>query len=195
MSEKQERGRPWGKTARREQLFRPIKRDPPGIAALRAYLNAKPRATQQQFAARCGLTLASLRRVLWRGRCTPELALAIEKASGAEITRDLLYPEWATIWPEWTPPAQPGCGCDTRGGSDADTGQTMSLVEMLTADASRPNFRLALESLVPEIEDALAQGFTLTAAWRALKKAKRIECCLATFKKQYRAAQRRRDHA
>lgn len=194
MSEKQERGRPWGKTARRERLFRPIKRDPPGIAALRAYLNAKPRATQQQFAARCGLTLASLRRVLWRGRCTSELALAIEKASGAEITRDLLFPDWTAIWPEWSPAAPQNPRGEARRDTDVGSEQ-MTLAEMLAADASRQNYRLAVEVLLPEIEDALAQGFTLTAAWRGLRKQGRVECCLATFKKQYRAAQRRRDHA
>lgn len=100
-------GRRWADTPHRADLFEPVQRDPEGIAKLRAYLNAMSVAQQTAFAEKCGVTLASLRRVLWKGRCTPELALAIEKASDEAITRDVTYPEWKKLWGDsWRPPGK-----------------------------------------------------------------------------------------
>jgi len=79
-------------------------RDTPGFAAFRAYFNALAPIARSTFADECKTTVAYLRLVLNRGTMSPELALKIERVSVGEITRDMLYPDWKSIWPEWKPP-------------------------------------------------------------------------------------------
>jgi len=79
-------------------------RDTPGYAAFRAYFNALEPIARRKFADECETTVDYLRLVLNRGRMSAELALKIERASVGEITRDMLYPDWKSIWPEWKPP-------------------------------------------------------------------------------------------
>jgi DNA-binding transcriptional regulator YdaS (Cro superfamily) len=78
-------------------------RDTPGLSALRVYLNSMTKAQQEAFAEGCGTSVGYLRTALSRGVVGPAMALKIERASKGEITRDLLCPEWATVWPEWKP--------------------------------------------------------------------------------------------
>jgi DNA-binding transcriptional regulator YdaS (Cro superfamily) len=78
-------------------------RDTPGFAAFRAYFNALDPIARSKFADKCETSVAYIRLALNRGTMSPELALKIERASDGEITRDMLYPDWKSIWPDWKP--------------------------------------------------------------------------------------------
>jgi hypothetical protein len=79
-------------------------RDTPGFAAFRAYFNALTPEQRHQFARDCETTELYIRKALFRGKVGPAMALRWEKASGGEITRDMLYPKWRQVWDEWEPP-------------------------------------------------------------------------------------------
>lgn len=65
-----------------------------------------------------------------------------------------------------------------------------SLSERLAAKAAqakKKNHRLSIRAVLPEIEKAIEDGFSLTEAWRDLKEQQQVSCCLATFKSLYRS--------
>lgn len=66
-----------------------------------------------------------------------------------------------------------------------------TLSDRLGTKTKRPNHRLSIRALLPEIEQAVDDGFTITAAWRELKEQGRITCCLVTFKNLYHSEQQR----
>jgi DNA-binding transcriptional regulator YdaS (Cro superfamily) len=66
------------------------------------YINSRPPADQEAFAAECDTSLAYLRQVAYGNRlCREKLASKIEQASGSVVTRQVLRPDdWKEIWPE-----------------------------------------------------------------------------------------------
>ena len=85
---------------RKDKRYVSPARDTPGFAAFRAYFNDLSKEDRERFARECNTTVDYIRKTLHRGDMGPEMALKIEKASGQEITRDMLYPEWRKIWDE-----------------------------------------------------------------------------------------------
>jgi len=69
---------------------------------LRTYLNSLSPDEQAAFAARVGTSVGYLRKAISVGSSfSPELAVAIERESGSNVTRKELFPSrWHLIWPE-----------------------------------------------------------------------------------------------
>lgn len=70
---------------------------------LKTYLKSLPgEPDRDAFAKKCGCVLGHLRNVSYGQRpCAPELAVAIERESARQVTRQELCPEnWRRVWPE-----------------------------------------------------------------------------------------------
>lgn len=66
------------------------------------YINSLAPSQQEQFAVRCGTSLAYLRQVAYGNRqCREKLASRIERESSEAVGRQVLRPDdWPEIWPE-----------------------------------------------------------------------------------------------
>lgn len=70
---------------------------------LKTFLKSLPdEPAREAFAAKCETSAGHLRNVSYGQRpCAPALAVAIERESGREVTRQELCPEdWQKVWPE-----------------------------------------------------------------------------------------------
>lgn len=69
---------------------------------LREYLNSLSLNEQAAFAARCGTSLAYLRKAISKQQeFGAKLSVSIEKASAGAVSRKHLHPlDWESMWPE-----------------------------------------------------------------------------------------------
>jgi DNA-binding transcriptional regulator YdaS (Cro superfamily) len=70
---------------------------------LKTFLKSLPdEEAREAFGRQCGSTLGHLRNVSYGQRpCAPELAVAIERESTRQVTRQELCPDnWRRVWPE-----------------------------------------------------------------------------------------------
>ncbi len=68
---------------------------------IKAYLEALKDDTRRvEFASRCGVSLASMRNLIYGKAPGPRLATVIERESRKKVTRRELRSDWAEIWPE-----------------------------------------------------------------------------------------------
>jgi len=69
---------------------------------LKTFLKSLPdEPAREAFASKCEVTLGHLRNVSYITRpCAPALAVAIERESGQQVTRQELCPDWWKVWPE-----------------------------------------------------------------------------------------------
>lgn len=79
-------------------------RDTPGWFSFRHYYDAMLPEERQNFVTRLGTTDRYIRTAIFRGRIGAVIALRIELETGGEITRDMIFPKWQEIWPDWSPP-------------------------------------------------------------------------------------------
>lgn len=70
--------------------------------------------------------------------------------------------------------------------TEAPENDRRTLSERLAAAQARRPSRFRIRALLPEIDQALENGFSLADAWRDLKRRRQIACCLGTFRHAYR---------
>jgi|GEM_PF-396871 len=66
------------------------------------FLNSLSVPRRAELAARCGTSIGYLRQIAYGNRrCSPKLAVCLERESGGVITRKGLRPDdWVKLWPE-----------------------------------------------------------------------------------------------
>lgn len=87
------------------------RRDTAGWAALRRLYVALEPDERERFARSIGTTDSYLRTAIFRGRIGPIPALRIEERTAGAITRDMIFPGWREIWPEWVPVRRGDTAC------------------------------------------------------------------------------------
>ena len=76
---------------------------------LKTFINSMDAARREHFATEAGTTLGHLRNVMYGySPAAPAMAVAIERLSDGQVTRQELRPtDWADIWPELLPANRP----------------------------------------------------------------------------------------
>jgi DNA-binding transcriptional regulator YdaS (Cro superfamily) len=82
---------------------------------LKSYLRPMSLEARQAFAKRCGTSRGHLQNICYGKKCAAELAVAIERESGGDVTRQELRPkDYWQVWPE-LPAPKPAKASRSRG--------------------------------------------------------------------------------
>lgn len=75
---------------------------------LKTFVKSLPQSERQHFATEAGTTLGHLKNVMYGYQpASPAMAVAIERLTDGQVTRQDLRSDWADIWPELVPSKRP----------------------------------------------------------------------------------------